>query len=305
MSILVVGAGAVGGFVGARLVQGGRDVALLVRPRRAARLRERGLRVVADGRATVVRAPVVTADQITGPVDAILLAVKAAALPTVLDEIAPAVGPGTVILPFLNGMAHVEPLTARYPAAVLGGVIKVMTQLDEDGDVIVLRPLCDVRLGELDGRPSDRSTRLAERLSVPGISAGAGAGIVDAMWAKWVFIAALGAVTGLIRAPIGDVVAVEGGTAFAEGVLDELTAVARAAGHPVPAADVEGTRSMLTAPHAPTTASLSRDLVAGRPTEVETVLGDLAGRAHDLGVPVPLLDVATLALRVHNRRLIA
>ena len=303
MSLLVVGAGAVGGVVGARLAQAGGDVTFLVRPERAARLRERGLRVVVDGAATEVRSKVVTADAITGPVEAVLLAVKASALPVVLDEVTPAVGRGTMILPFLNGMAHIDALTARYPTATLGGVIKVMAQLDDDGDVVVLRPMCDIELGELDGRPSDRTTRLVDQLSVPGISVTASTAIVDRMWAKWVFIAAIGAVTGAMRAPVGDIVAVEGGTAFAEAVLAELTAIADAAGHPVDADNIATTHAILTAPHSPTTASLTRDLLGGRRTEVETVLGDLARRARNLGVPSPLLDVATLALRVHDHAL--
>jgi 2-dehydropantoate 2-reductase len=125
--------------------------------------------------------------------------------------------------------------------------------------------------------------------------------IVGAMWAKWVLIVSMAAVTSLMRAPVGDIVAVSGGEQFARAVLAEAAATAQAGGHPVPGEELQQIERTLTAAGSSATASMSRDLMAGRPTEVD-VLGEFAERARAAGVPAPLIDVSALALRVHNRR---
>ncbi|HEY2270976.1 MAG TPA: 2-dehydropantoate 2-reductase N-terminal domain-containing protein, partial [Streptosporangiaceae bacterium] len=194
MRILVAGAGAVGGFLAARLAEAGQDVTVLARSRRAGQLRDGGLRLAAADGTRTLRPPVLTAAELAaaelaaaelaagpgaprpgggGPgadaatagagrgYDAVLVAVKADALDQVMKDIAPAVGPGTAIVPFLNGMAHLDALAGVFGTAVLGGVLRVMTDLDGDGTIRVLAPLFEVELGELDGSRSDRADRLA------------------------------------------------------------------------------------------------------------------------------------------------
>ncbi len=123
------------------------------------------------------------------------------------------------------------------------------------------------------------------------------------MWTKWVFIASIGAATSLMRACVGEIVAVPGGAAFSRSILDKATATATVAGHPVPSAALTATEQILTTPGSPTTPSLSRDLMAGHRTEVEPVLGDLVSSADGTATPTPLFALAALALRIHNRRL--
>jgi 2-dehydropantoate 2-reductase len=328
MRILVAGAGAVGGFLAARLAEAGQDVTVLARSRRAGQLREGGLRLAGAGGTRMLRPLVLTASELAAAeqgivergtadltvaepgapeagagYDAVLVAVKADALDQVMKDIAPAVGPGTAIVPFLNGMAHLDALAGAFGTAVLGGVLRVMTDLDGDGTIRVLAPLFEVELGELDGSRSDRAGRLAAAFRTAGADVAVRTDIVGAMWAKWVFIASIGAVTSLMRAPVGDIVAVAGGEDFARSVLAEAAGAAAAAGYPVPPAQLAATMRILTAAGAPTTSSLSRDLMAGRPTEVEAVLADFAGRAAAAGAGTPLIALSALALRVHNRRL--
>ncbi len=303
MKFLIAGAGAVGGFLAARLADAGQDVTVLARPARAAALREHGLRIGGLDWIQVARPAVVTAAELTPGYDAVIVAVKAGSLAGLLADLAPAATPETVVVPFLNGMGHLAPLTDRFGAAVLGGVLRVMTHLDDDGTVRVLAPMFEVDLGEFDGVLSARAERLAAVFRLAGAHASVTADIIRAMWAKWVFIASTGAVTGLMRAPIGDIVAVQGGKRFAYEVLEEAAAVARACGYAVPAEQLAFTEHMLSAAGSSSMSSLSRDLIAGRPTEVEAVLGDLADRASTAGVATPLISLATLALRVHNRRL--
>jgi 2-dehydropantoate 2-reductase len=300
---LLVGAGAVGGFVAARLAGAGHHVTVLALPRSAARLREGGLRIASQDGTSVLRPAVVTADQLTSGYDAIVLAVKSDDLDGAMADIGPAVKPPTVIVPFLNGMAHVEALTGRFGSAVLGGALRIATQLEDDGTIRVLTPQFDVELGELDGSPGTRVDRLASAFKDAGADVTVPGNIIDAMWAKWVFIASLGAVTTLMRAPVGAIVAVPAGQGFAQSVLSEAAAAAAAGRHPVPAGQLHVTGQALTAPGSPATSSLTRDLIAGRRTEVEAVLADLAARARAAGTATPLIDLAVLALRIHNRQI--
>src|SRR5579863_430118 len=221
MRFLVVGAGAVGGFIAARLVDAGCDVTVLARPRSAARLRDGGLRIASPDGTKVVRPAVVTAGELTSGYDAIVLAVKSDDLDGAMADIEPAAKPPAVIIPFLNGMAHVEPLVGRFGSAVLGGVLRIATEAEDDGTIRVLAPTFEVEVGELDGSPSARVDRLASAFRDAGADVTVPQNIVDAMWAKWVFIASIGAVTSLMRATIGAIVAVPGGQAFAQSVLAE------------------------------------------------------------------------------------
>jgi 2-dehydropantoate 2-reductase len=303
MRFLVVGAGAVGGFLAARLAGGGHDVTVLVRPRSAARLRDDGLRITSPDGTRVLRPAVVTAGELTSGYDAIVLAVKSEDLAGAMADIEPAVQRPAVLVPFLNGMAHVEPLVGQFGSAVLGGVLRIATQVDDDGTIRVLDPGFDVEVGELDGSRSTRVDRLASAFRDAGSDVTVPDNIVDAMWTKWVFIASIGAVTSLMRAPVGDIVAVPDGEPFARSVLAEAAAAAAACGHPVPAGQLRATGHALTAAGSSTTSSLSRDLIAGRRTEVEAVLADLAARASAAGAATPLIDLTALALRVHNRQI--
>jgi 2-dehydropantoate 2-reductase len=303
MRILVVGAGATGGYFGARLAMAGRDVTFLVRQRRADVLRERGLRIVGLGENQVIEPKLVTAAELSAPYDLILMSVKATGLAAAIEDVAPAVGPDTAIVPFLNGMAHVDALNARFGArAVLGGVVFVATTVDAVGDIVRLAPMQSVLVGEQDGSVTPRLREIEAALGGAGFDFAVHSDITARMWAKWVFISSISAVTCLLRAPVGDVVAVPGGPEFGPAVVAEGAAIAAAAGFPVAAENLAGVRATVTQQGSPTTSSMYRDLAAGAPTEVEHIFGDLVARARALSVATPLLDLATLNLRVHQHR---
>lgn len=303
MKILVVGAGATGGYFGALLARSGQDVTFLVRPRRAAVLRERGLRLAGRGEEWSFAPRLVTADELTTPYDLVLLSVKSTALEQAMEDVAPAVGPDTAIVPLLNGLAHIDALNARFGAArVLGGVAKVVTTLDDDGDIVRLAPLAHLTIGEQDGVPTARVEKVRSVLAEAGIDVLVPEDVLTSMWHKWVFITTFGAVTSLMRGTVGEVNAVPGGVELGPAVLAEAAAVAGAAGHPVPEPERAATLGIVSATGSPMVPSLYRDLVAGRPTEVEHLFGDLVARARALSVPTPLLDLATLHLRVHQAR---
>ncbi|MGW5666778.1 ketopantoate reductase family protein [Micromonospora sp. NPDC003776] len=304
MRILVVGAGATGGYFGAQLQQAGRDVTFLVRPKRADVLRERGLRITGLGAETVLTPRLLTAAEIDGHYDVVLVSVKATTLPAALDDVAAAVGPHTTVIPFLNGLAHMDVLNARFGVdAVLGGVVRVLTTLDAEGDIVRLGTLAEIVIGEQRGGASQRVARIGEVLDGAGFDFAVSPDIHRAMWHKWVFISTLGALNTLARGSVGDAVAVPGGDRLGPQVVAEAEAVAAAAGHPMPEPALHNVQAFVTRPGSTDTASLYRDLMAGQPTEAEQIFGDLTARARALGVPTPLLDATTLALRVHEQRL--
>jgi len=304
MKILVVGAGATGGYFGARLQEAGRDVTFLVRPRRVEVLRERGLRITGLGRETVLTPKLTTAPDLDGHYDLVLMSVKATTLPAAIDDVAAAVGPDTTVIPFLNGLAHMDALNKAFgPERVLGGVVRVITTVGPDGDILHLAPLADMVIGEQEGRTSERVVAIEAGLSGAGFDVAVSSDIRTAMWHKWVFISTLGALNVLVRGTVGEAVAVPGGDLLGSRIAAEAVAVSEAAGHAVPRQVFENLVAFTSQLGSTDTASLYRDLAAGQPTEVEHIFGDLTARARALGVPTPLLDLAAMSLRVHEARL--
>jgi 2-dehydropantoate 2-reductase len=306
MRLLVVGAGSTGGYFGGRLAQAGRDVTFLVRPARAERLRASGLRIVSPHGDVTLAPNIVTAGAIETPFDAILLTVKAFSLDAALDDLAPAVGPDTMILPVLNGMKHVDTLTARFGRqAVAGCVCKVATYVDDQGRIVQLNKLQDLAYGEMNGQPSPRTSGLDEFMQGAGFDARLSPTIEREMWEKWVLLATMGGICCLMRGSIGDVEAAPNGAAFALELLDEVVSVVTAAGHPPSEAFLANAQTTFTQKGSAMTSSMYRDLQAGSPVEAEQIIGDLLARGQALGVATPLVAAAFTHLSVYQAKIAA
>lgn len=298
MKILIVGAGAVGVALGVRLNEAGRDVTYLVRRERADALARGGATLTAPDGTHTVDAASITADSIPGPFGLIVVTVKAGAIPTVIDDIAPAVGPDTVIVPFLNGMRHVDLLEERYPGRVAGGLIKIVGTLDENGGAVQMTPMADVVVGSLGADPLP--DRIAEVFDVAGLDASSAADAHQILWEKWAFIAAAGIITCLFDNNIGRILDA-GGLPFIEAAVAETESVAAAAGF-APSAEAHAqSLAILAEPGSRFTSSLYRDLTAGKPSEAEHILGDLADRARRVDVATPLLDLTLVRVRAAER----
>jgi 2-dehydropantoate 2-reductase len=303
MRILVVGAGATGGYFGARLAQAGRDVTFLLRGARAADVRANGLRLTGQGADEVVPVPVVTAAEISGPYDLVLLAVRHGALDAAADDMAAAVGPDTLIVPFLNGMAHLDRLNERFGrSAVLGGVILAIRQLGEHGEIISLMPPARLTIGAQPGPEPPDLTNVTVALDVPGFDLVVSGHIIADMWSKWVFISTLAALTCLMRGNVGEIASAPGGAELAPAFLAETSAIAAASGYPLADSDISAYAAGFTQKDSKLTASLYRDVLAGHPTESHYVLDDLVRRARAHDIETPLLELAALQLRVYNAR---
>lgn len=242
----------------------------------------------------------VTADRITNHYDLVIIAVKAGALTAVLDQITPAVGPDTLVLPFLNGMAHMPELNLRFGSErVLGGTVRVVTTVTSSGAIHQMKPIATMDFGPQDGGVTRKLETIQEQLDVPGYELTFTTDIIDAMWKKWVFITAAGVVTCLMRGPVGDIIDA-GGKHFIDQVIAETEHVAAAAEHPVTAQDHAATVHMLTEQGSVFTSSLYRDVAAGLPHEGEHLLGKFAEAAASLRIEVPLTNLALLQLRTYD-----
>jgi 2-dehydropantoate 2-reductase len=301
MRILVVGAGAIGGYFGARLLDAKRDVTFLVRARRAAELEKTGLVVKSKlGDIALPPPPTVAAEAIKGPYDLVLLSCKAYDLAGAMDSLVPAVGPETAILPLLNGIAHLEALPAHFDKKnVLGGQVAISLALDAEGHILHLNDGLSLSFGELAGSTSPRVAAIAAEFAAAGIQAGQSESILQDMWEKWTFIATAAGITCLTRASVGDIVAA-GGAPIAEALLDEISSIAAANGFAPRSASAQRSRAMLTAAGSPFTASMLRDVEGGRATEADHVVGDLLKRGGDGNYPV--LKIAYAHLKTYEAR---
>ncbi|HEV7599683.1 MAG TPA: 2-dehydropantoate 2-reductase [Bradyrhizobium sp.] len=303
MRILVVGAGAIGGYFGGRMLEAGGDVTFLVRPRRAAELASAGLVIKSPhGDVTQKNPPTVQADKLADHFDVVLLSCKAFDLDDAVKSFAPAVGPTTAILPLLNGMRHLDTLDTKFGRPrVLGGLCAIAATLNEKREVVQLAPLQSLTFGERDGKLSDRVRAIAEVFAKGNFDSVVSETIVQDMWEKWVFLAALAASTCLMRTSVGNILAAPGGKDFVLGMLDECSAIAAAEGHAPRAAFLERTRGMLTAEGSQMTASMFRDIKAGAAVEADHVIGDLVARADAAKVPVPKLRTAYTHLKAYEK----
>jgi 2-dehydropantoate 2-reductase len=280
MKILVIGAGATGGYFGGRLLQAGRDVTFLVRAKRAAQLAQTGLVIRSPlGDATLEAPPTVLGGDLRAPYDLVLLSCKAYDLESAIDAFAPAVGPRTSILPLLNGMRHLDLLDERFGAArVLGGECVIAATLDDSGRVAHLNDSALLVFGERGAASSARVEAIAAAMKDAKFAARASTDIVLEMWEKWVMLAALAGITCLMRAPVGEIVAA-GGATIALALLEECRAVAARAGYPPRSETLDRAKAMLTTAGSPLTASMARDIERGARIEADHVLGDLLSRA--------------------------
>ena len=302
MRILIVGAGAIGGYFGGRLLQAGADVTFLVRPHRNDELTRDGLVIQSpNGDATLRGVQTVQADSLREPFDVVLLSCKAFDLNDAIASFAPAVGGNTAIIPMLNGMKHLDGLDAKFGRErVLGGQCQIAAMLNERREIVQLTPMQSLGFGERDGTMSDRVTNIARIFGKGNFGAAASAPLRHGKWGKRILLANLAGVTSAMRAPVGVVVASPGGRDFMLGVRDEISAIAVAEGYAPRAAFLERTQAMLTAEGSPLTASMFRDIRAGAPIEADQIVGDLIARADAAKSPVPRLRTIYTHLKAYE-----
>ncbi len=290
MRIAVFGAGGVGGYFGAHLAQAGHEVHLIGRGAHLEAIRAAGLRVESPRGALNIRPASATSDPSTiGPVDLVLVAVKNWHLVEAAPDLAPLIGPATVVLPLLNGVeAHDILAAALGPGHVLGGLCRIIAYIAAPGVIRHVGAEPTIIFGELDNRRSARVEALRAAFSDARFGAIVPPDIHVAIWEKFMLVctwSGLGAVT---RAPIGVWLRLPGTRAMAEAGLREVVAVANARGVALDPLQVEATLRFLDTMPYEGTASMQRDIMEGRPSELEAQNGAVVRLGQAAGVPTPV-----------------
>jgi 2-dehydropantoate 2-reductase len=304
MRVLMLGAGAVGGYYGARLLQGGADVTFLVRPGRLEQLAGRGLRIEGLGERTRVAVSAVTRAPST--YDTVILACKAYDLDAAIEAIAPAVGAGTTVLPLMNGVAQLDVLDARFGRArVAGGSCHLIASLDAEGTIQRLADVERIVYGVREGNGANRRMaleRLHAALERAGVSAVLSPDVMQEMWDKYVLLCSFAAITCLMRASVGDIARTAAGRDIAREIVDTCVGVAEREGHPPAPQVLAGIVEWVTARDSLLTASMLRDMERGARIEGEHIVGDMLRRAQAAGIEARLLSAAHCHLQAYESR---
>jgi len=304
MKLLVLGAGGIGGYYGGRLAEAkAADVTFLVRPKRREQIVRDGL--VIESPHGNARFPVQTvlAEELKPGYDMVLFTCKAYDLDSAMDAIAPAMDGKTVVVPQLNGMAHLDALDQRFgKSQVMGGVAQINAQLRRDGTVAHMDSLARIVFGERDRKPSARSQALADAFAKTKVDARLSSNIEQDMWEKVVFLSALAATTCLFRGTVGQIMASPGGR---EAMMRAITAnieIATREGFAPRPASVEFATKRLTDPEGTWNASMMRDMEAGNPVEADHIVGWMLERARKHKVDDTLLSLAFTHLKTYEAR---
>jgi 2-dehydropantoate 2-reductase len=304
VKILILGAGAVGGYWGARLHQAGVDVIFLLRQKRAETVRRNGL-VVKSARSgdAVLPVKVVTDAGAGGPYDIVILACKGYDLGSAMDSIAPAVGAGTTVVPILNGHMHFAALDARFGREkVAGGLARISGMLGPAGEILH-SGASGVSFGERDGAPARQAlVELDAACRKAGIEGGLNANINQDLWDKWLMLGSIAGMCSAMRGTIGDIMAAEDGEAIMSEILDECRKVATAEGYPPSDKAFAGVKAALTQKGGKSVASILGDIEKGGAVEGKQIVGDMLARARKHGIAAPNLRFAYAHLQTYEAR---
>ena len=309
MRILILGAGGIGGYFGARIHNAGGDVTFLVRPTRADNLLANGLRVLSPLGDAYITPKIVTSvgSSTHNNFDIVVLSCKAYDLDTALDSISTALSPDGLTLPLLNGFARLPRLDARFGRQrVLGGLAHLAVTLAPTGEIQHLNKIHRLLIGTRSTPISPLVYPLAEVLTRSGVDFSLSDSIEEDMWDKFIFLSALAGATCTMRSSIGDILDTHSGETFIVGLLDECVAVAAKHDHTPSPDQLAAYRSHLTPRGSTSTASMLRDIERGGPTEADHILGDMVRRAEIHGVDTPLLKLAyshLQAYEIHRNRI--
>jgi len=304
VKILILGAGAVGGYFGARLHQSGADVTFLLREPRAAKIKKEGLAIKSPKGDATLPIKIVTNGGEGGPYDVVILACKAYDLDSAMAAIAPAVGAGTTVVPLLNGLAHFAALDKKFGAdKVVGGLARIGGMLGPNGEVMHTSPFAAVAFGERGGRPARAPLQaLDAACKKAGIEGGLSATIDQDLWDKWIMLTSLAAMCCTLRGATVDIIAADEGTALMAETVDECRGVAAAEGFDPGDKNVAQLKGFLTQRGSVFAASMLGDLEKGGPIEGRHVIGDMLERARRHGLPAPHLRTAYAVVQAYEAR---
>ena len=303
MRILCLGAGAIGGYFGGRLIEAGADVTFVVREQRRKYLAGYGLRLESlfGDLATPVKA--ITKAEISGTFDVILLTCKAYDLPSAMETIAAAVGNDTAIIPLLNGIAHIDLLNAVYGRArILGGVAKIAVTLTPEGVIKHLNDWQYITFGEQDGTLSPRVLALKALFDKTSVVAAAVPNIMQIMWEKIVHLSTIAGMTCTMRASVGEIARTRDGAGLMIEFLELNAEIARREGFPPSDKFMEEYRQLFSDAKSTYTASMLRDIERKGPIEADHIIGFMLARAQAHKIDSALHRIVFVHLQSYEQR---
>ncbi|WP_242213928.1 2-dehydropantoate 2-reductase [Bacillus cereus group sp. BfR-BA-01383] len=301
MRILVLGAGGVGGFFGGRLVEKGEDVTFLVRSRRKQQLEEKGLIIRSVNGDFSFQPKLITKEDTTSPFDVILFSTKAYHLNEAITDLKPFVGENTVIIPLLNGIAHVSLLQKEFGGEkVIGGLCFIETTLNDQGEIVQTSAANRLVFGEIKSQDSEKIKRISKAFTGTKSSFVFSENITQDMWHKYLFITVMSGVTTLMRAPIGPIRESEGGRGFIRNLFEESVQIIRALGAPVKENIVEEHMKTIDKISYDMKSSMQRDMEKGSFIEGKHLQGYLLDVAEQFSIEAPLLGAVYQNLKVYE-----
>ncbi|MBC8085953.1 MAG: ketopantoate reductase family protein [Phycisphaerae bacterium] len=302
MKVLVLGAGAIGGYFGGRMALAGVDVTFLVRPGRNAQLQRDGL--VVESAMGNFRLPVKTVEaaDLRADYDVVLLTCKSYDLDSAMDAIAPAMQGNCAVVPMLNGMSHLDTLDNRFGRDhVLGGLCAIMATMKKDGTIVHLGPLHRIVIGARTPAATARATEFARALELSKVETELSTVIEQDLWEKVVFLSAAAALTCLFRANIAEIIGAPGGAEAVNRMLKTNMEISAAEGFPLRPAAVEFCNLRLKTPSA-LTASMLRDLESGNAVESDHIVGFMLNHARKHQLDDTMLSIAFTHLKAYENR---
>ena len=290
MRIAMVGAGGVGGYFGARLAAAGQDVWFVARGPHLAAMRADGLRLTSiEGNLALPTVNVTSEPTEVGPCDAVFVAVKTWQLSEAVAKIRPLTREGTVVVPLLNGVEAADELSASLGRErVLKGLTRILSFIEAPGHIRHAGAEPHIALGEWDNRRSDRAERLETVLRAAGVNARIPDDIDVALWEKFTFVVSVGGVGAVTRAPIGQLRTLPETRALLERAMHEVVAVGRARGVAISDGVVDRSLGFIDSLPEDGSASLQRDIAAGRPSELDAWNGAVVRLGAAAGVATPV-----------------
>ena len=290
MRIAIFGTGGAGGYFGAQLARAGEEVVLIARGDHLRAIRSEGLRVETSRGEIVIRPSLATDDPAeAGIVDVVLVGVKSWQVPEAAHAIRPLIGPETFVVPLQNGVEASSQLGAVLGSEhVLEGLCGTLSWLNGPGRIRSIGEVHFIKFGELDNRASERTERLRRAFEAAGVNVEVPADVHQALWTKFLFVVSLGGVGAVTRAPVGVIRTLPRTRRMLEGCMREILAVARARGVALPDAIIADRLAFIDSFAPDGTTSLQRDIMEGRPSELEAWNGAVVRFGREAGVPTPL-----------------
>ncbi|ANU09024.1 2-dehydropantoate 2-reductase [Planococcus antarcticus DSM 14505] len=304
MKILIVGAGAIGGYFGGRLLEKEEDVTFLVREGKKEKLQQTGLNIHSKHGDLQFSPKLITKNEQSRPFDVVLISTKSYQLANAIEDVQPFVGPETMILPLLNGIAHLQSLTEAFGEEnVLGGLCFVESTLAEDGTIVQTSPVHQLIYGERTGEKTERIGKLESAFTGTKAEFIKSDHINQEMWHKYLFITAMSGITSMMETSIGPIRDLETGQRTIQAFLEELTAIMEKMDAPIKPGIAETQLKRINSMGAEMKSSMQRDIEKMQPTEAEHLQGYLLVRAKEMKVAAPVLEIIYTKLKLYEQKI--